>query len=862
VSGPVTPAPLGSVLGPLPVWAVAGIAGSLAGEMVAARSGWASAPTAGGLALIGVTVALLALVRVAGSVQRGGDEVVPVVAGVLAALVVAMACGGGVVLRIATTSMGLLPELADRGGQAEVLATVVAEPRPIATGWHVLVQVAEVDGLMTRERAALTRDGEPPPLGSSWRARVSARPLPDGGYGRWLARQHAVVVLDPVTWDAAGSPGRLASASEEVRERVRQAATRHLDDRVGGLLVGFVTGDRRLLPEADQDAMRATGLTHLTAVSGSNVAIVVAGVLGLTTMLRVGARGRRGAVLLVIPWFALVTRFEPSVLRAGTMAVLLLLAGSRGQARDARHALAGAVLALVLIDPRLAGSLGLLLSATATVGVLVVAPLVRVRLPERLPRRLAELTSITIGAQVAVVPVLLVTFGEIGLATIPANLVAVPAAAIAATLAFLGTALAVVHVEPGSWLFALAGPPTQVVLAAAHGFSDVGGVVEVERPATVVALLAACGWVLVRRGRPAARWCAGTVVVALLVSSVPMATGRLPASGFTVTAIDVGQGDAFLVETSGARILIDAGEGDAAARWLRQNGRTRLDLVVATHPHLDHIGGVPEVLRSARVDVLWASPLPTALPEAAEAFAVADAQGVPVRAPVAGAVVPVGDVLIEVLHPPPGRPYRFSRSELNESSYVLRLHHDGRRVLVTGDVELEAQADLLAGARDQLAAELFTVPHHGSQTTDPAFLTAIAGQVGLVSAGRDNRHGHPHATTIATLEALGVAVRRTDLEGTVTVEVPHPPVVGTVEVPHPPVVGDGAGLPPGTDVLRAAPRRARRRVAGCWVSTSSTTLRCGRSSVSPGGRTDHGRGHRRGSSREPPRRSSPCPSPA
>lgn len=770
-------APLGAVLGPLPSWALAAILGSLVGEAAGARlgGGWAPGAVAVVFGIVGLLLAMA--VHLAHAVQRRDRPLLPVSVGLLAVLLVAAASGGGTLLRIATTSLGLLPELADRGGQVQVLATVVAEPRPIATGWQVLVRVHEVDGVPTRERAALTRHRDPPPLGSSWRGRASARPLPDGGYGNWLARQHAVVVLDPVTWEAAGSPGPLAAASEEVRERVRRAATRHLDVRVGGLLVGFVTGDTRLLPDPDEEAMRATGLTHLTAVSGSNVAVVIAGVLGMATLLRLGARGRSVAVALVVPWFAFVTRFEPSVLRAGTMAALLLAASWRGQVRDARHALAGAVLVLVLIDPRLAGSLGLLLSATATVGVLVVAPLVRARLPERLPRRIAELTSITVGAQLAVVPVVLITFGELGLATIPANLVAVPAAVLAATLAFVGTALALIHVQLGALLFAVAGPPTQVVLVAAHGFAGVGAVVEVERPATVVALLASCAWVLLRRGRPAARWCAAVACIASLVASAPTVSGRLPASDFTVTAIDVGQGDAFLIETPGARVLVDAGGDGSAARWLRQRGRGHLDLVVVTHPHLDHVGGVPEVLRTVRVDAVWSSPLPTELRQAAETFTVAAEREVEVRAPVAGEIAAVGDLLVEVLHPPPGRPYRFARSELNESSYVLRLHHDGRRVLVTGDVELEAQADLLAGSSEALEAELLTVPHHGSSSTDPAFLAAIGGRVGLISVGRENRHDHPHGSTLDTLDGLGVAVRRTDREGTLTVEVP--PATGT-----------------------------------------------------------------------------------
>ena len=758
---------LGGSLGAVPLWALAAVCGALVGERLGSMADAGVAASA--LLGAGALGAVVAAVRVR---RRHVSGVLPVSVGVVTAVLVALVSAGGAAARVTSADQGMLPALADHGGTATVVATVAGEPRPIDTGWHVLLRVTSVDGEATRERAALTLDGEPPALGQTWTAAVTARPLPDGGYGMWLARQHAIVLLEARTWTPVASAGPWARASEHVRERVRSAATRHLDDRVGGLLVGFVTGDTRLLPEDDRLAMQATALTHLTAVSGSNVAIVVAGVVGLLSLLRAGAGQRRLAVALVVPWFAYITRFEPSVLRAGTMAALLLVAGARGHVRDARHSLVVAVLVLVLLDPMLAGSLGLILSATATVGVLVVAPVVRRRLPDRLPRRVADLASITLGAQVAVVPVVLVGFGELSVASVPANLVAVPAAMVAATISFVGTVLALVHVEIGAVAFALAGPGSQLVLVAAHGFAELGGTVELARPATVAALVAGCGWLLSRpRGR-AARWWALAVVVALVATAVPIAAGMLPRSGFTVTAIDVGQGDAFLVESPEARVLVDAGEDAAAARWLRRNGRRRLDLVVVSHPHLDHVGGVPEVLRSVAVGQVWAAPLPTELAEAAEVREVAAAQGVAVRAPTAGDRAIVGDLLVEVLHPPPGRPYRHEPSELNDSSYVLRVHHGDRRVLLTGDVEAAGQRDLLAGEHGQLDAELMTVPHHGSATSDPGFLREVGAQVGLIGVGADNPHGHPSPMVLAVLAQAGTEVYRTDEHGTVTVTVP------------------------------------------------------------------------------------------
>lgn len=764
-------APLGEVLGPLPVWAAAAVVGAWSGG----RSVDLAVPSVVGAAAVAAAMAgLLALgwwVRVRSTSQVASSPSV----GVLAAVVVVAVVAGGVLLRGDTRDRGALPRLADLGGTAVLEVRVVHEPRPIATGWHVLLQVESVDGAPTRERAAATVEGEPPVLGTRWRATASARPLPDVGYGRWLAQQHAVVLLDLGRTERIGDPGWIAATSEHVRARVRDAATRHLDDRAAGLLVGFVTGDTRLLPPDDEEAMRLTGLSHLTAVSGANVAIVLAGVAGLTVLVRLGARGRRRTLTVAVVWFALVTRFEPSVLRAGTMALVVLLAGARGVARDARHALAGAVLLLVLVDPLLATSLGLLLSATATAGVLVIAPLVRARLPPWLPRRVAELLALTIGAQVAVVPLLLTSFGQVPLASVPANLIAVPFAALSSAIAFIGAALAAaVHVAPGAALLWVAAWPARVVLWAASAFADTGGQVELARPSTVTALVAACVWMVAHpRGR-VARGAAVVLAGALVVTAVPMVVGAREPATFVVTAIDVGQGDAFLVEAPGARLLIDAGEGEAAATWLRANGRRRLDLVVVTHPHLDHIGGVSEVLRQVTVDAVWLRPVPADNHGVREALEVAAGHGVPVRTPRLGEQARIGALDVEVVHPPPGRPYRWSNSEPNDTSLVVRVHHGGRRALFPGDIEAPAQADLIATSPHQLVAELLAVPHHGSRTTDPAFLAAVSPRAAIISVGADNRYGHPAPEIVRALTDSGVVIHRTDIDGTVRVPVPAP----------------------------------------------------------------------------------------
>ena len=241
---------MGEVVGPVPVWAAvavaaAGLAGrgsTASGPPVVVERSWATLVAAlrtpGGasllVALLGAVVLLRAAHRARGREQIGGG------AGALALLVVAATVVGGVALRVEASSAGVLPVLAAEGGSVPLELTVVAEPRGIAGGWHVLVRVDRVAGTAVRERAALVVEKQQPPaLGERWRATASARPLPDGGYGAWLAQQHARVLLDVDGVERLGPGGPAARATEWLRSRVRQAATRHLDQRTGGLLVGL-----------------------------------------------------------------------------------------------------------------------------------------------------------------------------------------------------------------------------------------------------------------------------------------------------------------------------------------------------------------------------------------------------------------------------------------------------------------------------------------------------------------------------------------------------------------------------------------------------------------------------------------------
>lgn len=256
----------------------------------------------------------------------------------------------------------------------------------------------------------------------------------------------------------------------------------------------------------------------------------------------------------------------------------------------------------------------------------------------------------------------------------------------------------------------------------------------------------------------------------------------LPAGVLSVTAVDVGQGDAVLVTTaSGHRMLVDVGGDEAAATWLRRHGIRRLDLLVLTHPHADHVGGLPEVLAEVDVAATWVGvaadgrppdlavvptsrgPRPTGVDPTTEVVAVR-----------AGQRARLGSATVEVLGPPPAPDLVATEGADNDRSVVLRVVEGDRVALLTGDAEVAAQRWLLAQGGGTLAAGLLKVPHHGGATTEPEFLAAVAPRVAVVSVGRDNDYGHPDPRLLARLVDLGAAVHRTDLVGTVTVVVPPP----------------------------------------------------------------------------------------
>ncbi|MFE9692891.1 ComEC/Rec2 family competence protein [Micromonospora sp. NPDC005806] len=544
-----------------------------------------------------------------------------------------------------------------------------------------------------------------------------------------------------------------------------------LPDEPGGLLPGLVVGDTSRLPPAVEEDFRTTGMTHLNAVSGSNVAIVVGAVLLLARWARAGPRSAVVLCVLALIGFVILVQPSASVVRAAAMGAIGLAALAAGRPRAALPALAAAVTVLLLVDPELAGDPGFALSVCATGGLLLFAPGWRDALRRRgVPTGLAEALAVPAAAQVACGPVIAGLSGTVSLVAVPANLLAVPAVAPATVLGVLAAAVSPVWpagAEFAAWLASW--PARWLLLIAGQGARLPAGTLPWPGGVTGALLLTTLTVaLLLATRRPLVRRLVAVCAVAVVLGTLPvrlLASGWPPA-GWVVVACAVGQGDAIVLPVAtGRAVVVDAGPDPSGVDGcLRRLGVREVPLFVVSHFHADHVGGVAGVFRGRRVaDVVtpeWAEP-PYGVSQVREAArsGAAELRTVPV-----GWRWRAGGVELVVLGPP--YPLRGSRSDPNNNSLVVAATVAGVRILLAGDAETEEQRALLeTGPPGAFRADVLKVAHHGSAYQDPEFIDAVRPAVALVSVGADNDYGHPNLGLLGRLTRGGARVLRTDTDG-------------------------------------------------------------------------------------------------
>lgn len=549
-------------------------------------------------------------------------------------------------------------------------------------------------------------------------------------------------------------------------------------------LAALLVGERQSLPPAIEEALQRSGVYHIIALSGFNVALVMLACAGLLLLLPLTWRGRVMALLVAVVLFWGVVRGGGSIARAVLM-VIVHLAGRLASRRvSAAGSMSISALLILAARPAWIEDAGFQLSYAATLGLLATSiPRSSVPGPERSVARgawrllLASLRA-SVGALCATAPLSARHFHQLTPAALLANLVVGPIAALSLFLA--GGIVLMEPLAPGmAGLLGIAAARLLGLLCRAASFCAAlpGGFLYVLPPPLWLLAPAGIGLVtLALSSRAAVRRAAAVVLV--LCCAATVARGRLqrPSGRLEVTVLDVGQGDAVLVRfPDGFSLLIDAGgmshgDFDVGARVvgpaLRSLGLLHLDLLAITHAHRDHIGGAASIMRQFHPDAVWLGSMPRddAVVRHLEEMAAAD--GSPVVSPRRGVRLSVGGARLEVLHPV--SPASRGPAAANGDSLVLRIVFGERDVLLTGDMESPVEEDLVRSGRP-LHAEVLKVGHHGSATSSgERFLESVAPGLALISVGASNPWGHPAPEVVRRLARRGARVLRTDRDGAVS----------------------------------------------------------------------------------------------
>jgi competence protein ComEC len=569
-------------------------------------------------------------------------------------------------------------------------------------------------------------------------------------------------------------------AAEQVRAGLRRAVAHESED-VRGLVPALVMGDvSGVSPELNAD-FQTTGLTHLSAVSGTNLTLLLAFLLPLARAIGVRARGLTVVGVLTVVVFVVLARPQPSVLRAAAMGLIALAAMTGGGGpRRAVRSLSVAVIMLLLLDTSLARSAGFALSVLATAGIVLLGPGWRDALASWLPGWLADAISCPLAAQLACTPIVAWLSGQVSLVAVAANLLAGPTVGPATILGFVAAGVALVSTGLAQIVGWAAGWPARWIILVAREGADLPGAANAW-PATVigvVVLTLLCIALVVGLHRILARPIAMILAVIVLAVVVLRPVGSLgwPPDDWLFVVCDVGQGDGLVLRAADrTAVVVDTGPDPVAMdRCLKDLGVERIPVIVLSHFHADHVGGLAGVLNDRQVGEIEVTPYFSPRAEYDRVMELAARHGVPVRTVAFHEQRVVGQVQWTTLWPakvpalpPPGTSSATSTDEgspENNASIAMMVELAGLRILLTGDLEPESQRAVLASGVD-LRADVLKVPHHGSAQQDPVFIAAANARLAVISAGRDNDYGHPAPRTLDLLSHNTIRTATTNVSG-------------------------------------------------------------------------------------------------
>ncbi len=563
-------------------------------------------------------------------------------------------------------------------------------------------------------------------------------------------------------------------AVDIVRERFLLSLHGANSDAVG-LVAGLTIGERSLLSDEVESQMRTLSLTHLVAVSGANLAIVVGATYFVLAGLGLARNSRYLLALIVMVLYVLLVGPESSVIRAATMAFFVMVGLWLGRGSSPLNSLGLAVIVLLVIDPALSRDIGFALSAFATAGLLIFAPPVFEWLRLRVPDFVALGIAASFAAQLFTTPILLLIQPSIPVYSVLANLIVEPVVAPITILGIVSVIVSMVSIPVGglfssfaawlaSWIVLVSSELSGWPLARVYFVQGLAGVAIV---GAIVGLLALSAGAMQRRAKQLQLVAGMLVVLSVSWASTDVIRRETFAGDYNLFACDVGQGDALIVRDSGVVALIDVGpDSDLIDQCLTSAGVGRIDLLVLTHFDADHVRGIGGALRDREVGLAIVSGFEDDRPLVGVVEGALQSKNVPVVIGRAGLTGKLGELNWKVLQPTVSA---IEASDSNDASVVISFWNDSNALLALGDLGESGQLRLLRSAMGDLAMLrqrnlTIKVAHHGSSDQSPELARYLGPEIAIFSVG-DNDYGHPTSRALDLYQMVGASIVRTDKHG-------------------------------------------------------------------------------------------------
>ena len=575
---------------------------------------------------------------------------------------------------------------------------------------------------------------------------------------------------------ASESAGRETNAVERVKQQFEKQAT-GVNGDAKALVLGLSIGDDSTLSKRTSDRLKVVSLTHLSAVSGANCAIVLGGVLLLLKRFAISRTARSGLAVFALVGYVLVVGPQPSVLRSAIMAGLVILAMAGGRKVPPLVALAWSIILVLLLWPRMAGELGLLLSAASTAAILLLAPKLYERMRTRLPKWLAASLAVTVAAQLWCLPMLQPLQGGLPTYSVAANLLAEP---LVAPITVLGIAALICSAFglplAGLLTFCASIPANAIVQISKLGDLPASTLWWPSGTLGAIAtacLVTACSAYFSSRRRIALTVSAVmALLLALTASSAARSFSSWPSSDWQVVACDVGQGDGLVVRSHGAIAVIDVGrEPKPIDSCLRHLGITNIDLLVLTHFDADHVAGLAGALNGRHVTLAMLTPFIDDRPLAHLSRKLLLDESIEIVKGECCMQGKLGSAAWQVVQPEPNAR---GSEDSNDASISMTFRLDGLDLFTFADLGEKGQMRAVEYHETLLARRtnvplVVKVSHHGSSDQYPELFEQLRPEVALFSVGVRNSYGHPTARTLKLFENAFSEILRTDLQGSISV---------------------------------------------------------------------------------------------